>query len=539
MAGLIRFKVIIIFWLLSSPLALLAQQTPTKILHFAITSDMHGVITTALNSNRSKHHGIAHLVRPLKKLRLQHPDLILLDGGDTIGGDPTTFYHHYASLSPEVVPIIGLMNHLRYDAMTVGNHDLEVSAKPRLQAQVQSHFPWLGANIVKVKTGEPVYPTHLILERDGLNILIIGLTTPGTPMWVDPKNYQGWEFWDIPSTLQRWLNLIRSRESIDVVVALLHAGDSWSYDHTEAAKQGLATPNSADLTADHLNGVHLIISGHAHKKSPKKRNEIKEFRRTPVISGGSHARGFYHVTLTLQRRDQQWRTTQVDWKWKSAQAKADPEALSLVQHQLSEVQGYLSEDTGWKIRHQPDHAALQRCLHVLSLASLTKQSPLPTAALWSLVSPRLQIKAGDLGKAVRRQHLFDWFRYDNRPVLAQLYKRQLEVLLQPQKLRSRGVWVALFRQLNVVMQTQSGFVFPEWNQQQEGWSGLERYSEQTRLNTWVANYHWNGGKFLLGEALVNQGQLLQRPNTFIRDEVFDYLKHNSQMPDPSCEWLEK
>ena len=96
------------------------------------TSDLHGTLTSTRLLPRKRSRGLLHLAQQLKKLREDFPELILLDAGDTIQGDPSSFYFsHVAPETSRPLPVIELMNRLKYDALALGNHDFEPPTKDR------------------------------------------------------------------------------------------------------------------------------------------------------------------------------------------------------------------------------------------------------------------------------------------------------------------------------------------------------------------------------------------------------------------------
>ena len=84
--------------------------------------------------------GLAKISTVLQQLRTDDPHLLLVDSGDTIEGNPLAYYHAMLNNAP-VDPMMLVMNRLRYDSMTVGNHEfnygLAVQGKARYgEAQV-------------------------------------------------------------------------------------------------------------------------------------------------------------------------------------------------------------------------------------------------------------------------------------------------------------------------------------------------------------------------------------------------------------------
>ena len=103
---------------------LLIKQGAKTTLLIAATSDLHGNLTSTRLLPRPR--GLLHLVQKVRQLRANNPELILLDAGDTIQGDPSSFYFsHIVQEKHRPLPIIEVMNRLKYDAIALGNHDFE------------------------------------------------------------------------------------------------------------------------------------------------------------------------------------------------------------------------------------------------------------------------------------------------------------------------------------------------------------------------------------------------------------------------------
>ena len=86
------------------------------------TSDLQGSLTSIRLLRYIRSRGLLNLARTLKKLREKYKELILLDAGDTIQGYPSSFY--FGHVAPEItrpLPVIEMMNCLKYDALTLGN----------------------------------------------------------------------------------------------------------------------------------------------------------------------------------------------------------------------------------------------------------------------------------------------------------------------------------------------------------------------------------------------------------------------------------
>ena len=100
-----------------------------------------------INCNEVK--GLLHLAPLIQKLREENPArMLLLDGGDTFQGGILQFYINNVQVStPWHDPLLHTMNILKYDASTLGNHDLEMPQEKMMWRMKEFSFPWLGANI--------------------------------------------------------------------------------------------------------------------------------------------------------------------------------------------------------------------------------------------------------------------------------------------------------------------------------------------------------------------------------------------------------
>ena len=157
--------------------------------------------------------GIAAFAAEVEGLRARNPGgTLLLSAGDEFsanlwGGQP----------------IVGAMNLLKTDAMTLGNHEFDRGPEFLEDCIAGCQFPVLCAN-VKKKGGEaPVAGTapYTILERRGIKIGVLGLTTEYTPYMVEKSAFEMFEMTSALQAARRWVPQMRA-EGADIVVALTH-----------------------------------------------------------------------------------------------------------------------------------------------------------------------------------------------------------------------------------------------------------------------------------------------------------------------------
>src|SRR4030042_1856080 len=110
----------------------------------------------------------------IKNLRNRKNIFFLLDNGDNLQGQPTVYYYNFIdTISPHLAA--EAFNYLRYDAGTVGNHDIEAGHAVYDRLIKEYNFPLLAANAVDKKSGKQYFNPYIKENPD----LIIGLFHSG------------------------------------------------------------------------------------------------------------------------------------------------------------------------------------------------------------------------------------------------------------------------------------------------------------------------------------------------------------------------
>ena len=158
--------------------AMAKQKTKTVKLRFIETSDVHGSFFPYDFINRQPKRGtLARVSTYVNKLRAElGENVILLDNGDILQGQPTCYYYNYIDEASTNVAA-EVINYMKYDAETFGNHDVETGHKVYDKWIREVNCPMLGANIIDVTSGKPYVKPYTILNRDGVKIAIIGMLT--------------------------------------------------------------------------------------------------------------------------------------------------------------------------------------------------------------------------------------------------------------------------------------------------------------------------------------------------------------------------
>lgn len=250
--------------LFSFVFALVAQDKEVK-LKILQTSDIHGNYYPYNFINRQEWQGsLARIYSLVQKERENYKEnLILLDNGDILQGQPTAYYYNYID-TVSLHLCSEMMNYMKYDAGNMGNHDVETGRTVFDRWIHSCDFPVLGANIIDTSTGKPYLPPYKVLVRDGVKIVVLGMITPAIPAWLSENLWKGLRFDDMEKTAAKWMKVIKEKEKPDLVIGLFHAGQD------AFQMSGKYNENASLNVAKRIPGFDIVLMGHDHAKECKK-----------------------------------------------------------------------------------------------------------------------------------------------------------------------------------------------------------------------------------------------------------------------------
>ena len=225
-----------------------AQQKELFILQ---TSDTHSRIEPIPPHTADPAAGMGGVVRRatfVKEFRNEHPDVLLFDCGDISQGTP-----YYNLFKGEVE--IKSMNLMKYDAMTIGNHEFDFGMDNMARLFRMANFPVVCANYDMTGTVlEGIVKPYVVLERSGLKIGVFGIS-PKLEGLVQADKCEGVVYKDPVATAQEMADLLKNKEHCDVVICLSHLGIHSGADESEEYDNNLVVKTR---------NIDVILGGHTH-----------------------------------------------------------------------------------------------------------------------------------------------------------------------------------------------------------------------------------------------------------------------------------
>jgi 5'-nucleotidase / UDP-sugar diphosphatase len=243
---------VLLFCLLLAAATAVGQIDTIIILH---VNDTHGNLSTIGPRNAGlvgSLGGIARAASLIGGERMANPNALLLHAGDFSIGD--LFYNKYFGVTE-----LRLMVALGFDALTLGNHEFDLTPPTLLKALdsgfVGGGFPVLSANLLlpdaSVQPLKKYVSPFTVKQAGNMKVGIFGLTTPATNLLSQPG----------PAVLDtniipiaaRMVDSLKAR-NCTVIICLSHLGLPLD-----------------ELVGRYVPGIHVIMGGHDHYSLAKPR----------------------------------------------------------------------------------------------------------------------------------------------------------------------------------------------------------------------------------------------------------------------------
>lgn len=222
-----------------------------------------------------------------------------LSAGDNIGASL------FASAVAKDQPTIDVLNALELKASAVGNHEFDggwAELRDRVIAEgSNATFPYLGANVYRKGTTEPVLPEYAVLDMNGIKVAVIGTVTQEVPSLVTPAGIADLEFGDPVDAINRAAAKITAGDLADVIIVENHDGAGSGVVEGATLEEEVAAGGPfARLVTETSADVDAIFTGHTHKEyawdAPVPGVEGKT---RPIVQTGNYGENVGQIQLTV------------------------------------------------------------------------------------------------------------------------------------------------------------------------------------------------------------------------------------------------
>ncbi|AHG85570.1 Ser/Thr protein phosphatase [Bibersteinia trehalosi USDA-ARS-USMARC-190] len=223
------------------------------------TSDVHGrMVPWSYGADvEDKSGSFAQIATYVKQAREKTPDLILADIGDAIQDNQVEVFAKTVEKAKDN-PVPKVLNAMKYDFFILGNHEFNFGMENLDEIVKDIEAKTLTANFYHKDGKRYVEPTAIV-EKDGVKLGFIGLTTPMSAIFEkDTGHLDDWKFTSpIEETKAQIADL--KAKGVDSIIVLAHMGIENENNIPDTGVEDLV--NAVD-------GIDVIIAGHMHKNVP-------------------------------------------------------------------------------------------------------------------------------------------------------------------------------------------------------------------------------------------------------------------------------
>ena len=234
------------------------KKIPEKDIAVIYTNDIHTYIKNrdTKDEKKAKNLSYAALSALKEDLSAQGREVILVDAGDHIQGTA------YGDMDKGAT-IIQMMNETGFDLATLGNHEFDYGISRILELINKAGFPYISCSFFKTDDGKLVLEPYKIIEKGGVKIAFVGISTPesitkSTPTFFMDRNdnllynfYSGEDGSELYKAVQKTIDEVKPQA--DYVIALGHLGVDVS-----------SVPYTSREVIRNTHGLDAFIDGHSH-----------------------------------------------------------------------------------------------------------------------------------------------------------------------------------------------------------------------------------------------------------------------------------
>ena len=250
-------KLLCSLFALSAVSTAMAQEVNIKILG---TSDIHGrVVPWSYGADvEDKSGSYAQIATYVKDVRKNNKNVVLVDVGDAIQDNQVDVFAKDKKYYKDH-PIPKVLNEMKYDVFVLGNHEFNFGMKALDEILKDIKAKKLTANFYYKKNDKRYIDATTIIEKDGVKLGIIGLSTPMSAKFEeDTGNLKDMKFTSPTEEARTQVEKLKAK-GVDAIIVIAHMGIE---NENKIPDTGMRDVINA------VDGIDVVIAGHMHKDVP-------------------------------------------------------------------------------------------------------------------------------------------------------------------------------------------------------------------------------------------------------------------------------
>ena len=250
-------KLLCSLFALSAVSTAMAQEVNIKLLG---TSDIHGrVVPWSYGADvEDKSGSYAQIATYVKDVRKNNKNVVLVDVGDAIQDNQVDVFAKDKKYYKDH-PIPKVLNEMKYDVFVLGNHEFNFGMEALDEILKDIKAKKLTANFYYKKNDKRYIDATTIIEKDGVKLGIIGLSTPMSAKFEeDTGNLKDMKFTSPTEEARTQVERLKAK-GVDAIIVIAHMGIE---NENKIPDTGMRDVINA------VDGIDVVIAGHMHKDIP-------------------------------------------------------------------------------------------------------------------------------------------------------------------------------------------------------------------------------------------------------------------------------
>ena len=250
-------KLLCSLFALSAVSTAMAQEVNIKLLG---TSDVHGrIVPWSYGADiEDKSGSYAQIATYVKDVRKNNKNVVLVEVGDAIQDNQIDVFAKDKKYYKDH-PIPKVLNEMNYDIFVLGNHEFNFGMKALDEILKDIKAKKLTANFYHKKNDKRYIDATTIIEKDGVKLGIIGLSTPMSAKFEeDTGNLKDMKFTSPTEEARTQVEKLKAK-GVDAIIVIAHMGID---NENKIPDTGMRDVINA------VDGIDVVIAGHMHKDVP-------------------------------------------------------------------------------------------------------------------------------------------------------------------------------------------------------------------------------------------------------------------------------
>ena len=250
-------KLLCLLCALSAVSTAMAQEVNIKLLG---TSDVHGrIVPWSYGADvEDKSGSYAQIATYVKDVRKNNKNVVLVEVGDAIQDNQIDVFAKDKKYYKDH-PIPKVLNEMNYDVFVLGNHEFNFGMKALDEILKDIKAKKLTANFYHKKNDKRYIDATTIIEKDGVKLGIIGLSTPMSAKFEeDTGNLKDMKFTSPTEEARTQVEKLKAK-GVDAIIVIAHMGIE---NENKIPDTGMRDVINA------VDGIDVVIAGHMHKDVP-------------------------------------------------------------------------------------------------------------------------------------------------------------------------------------------------------------------------------------------------------------------------------